>query len=96
MNDDSWYYLDDGKVSQAYWDFVAKHGGHHVKIICLMMVNAIVAFGIAAYVTRIRMGCPVLRVIMRERRADHNQNPSNPWDRGELDPRPRAIEVAAW
>ena len=25
-NDDSWYYSDDGKVSQAYWDFVAKHG----------------------------------------------------------------------
>lgn len=24
--DDSWYYSDDGSVSQAYWDFVTKHG----------------------------------------------------------------------
>ena len=25
-NDDSWYYSDNSKVSQTYWDFVAKHG----------------------------------------------------------------------
>ena len=30
-NDDSWYYSDDGSVSQAYWHFVAKHGGNHMK-----------------------------------------------------------------
>ena len=24
--DDSWYYSDDGTVSQTYWNFVAKHG----------------------------------------------------------------------
>ncbi|OQE54307.1 hypothetical protein PENNAL_c0452G03678, partial [Penicillium nalgiovense] len=26
LNDDSWYYSEDGKISQAYWQFVAKHG----------------------------------------------------------------------
>jgi hypothetical protein len=30
-NDDSWYYSDDGSVSQAYWDFVAKHGARKMK-----------------------------------------------------------------
>ncbi|OQE72615.1 hypothetical protein PENNAL_c0095G08558 [Penicillium nalgiovense] len=30
-NDDSWYYSEDGKISQAYWQFVAKHGGGHMK-----------------------------------------------------------------
>jgi hypothetical protein len=25
-NNDSWYYSDNGKVSQTYWDFVAKYG----------------------------------------------------------------------
>ncbi|KAJ5474101.1 hypothetical protein N7475_003667 [Penicillium sp. IBT 31633x] len=25
--DDSWYYSEDEKISQAYWQFVAKHGG---------------------------------------------------------------------
>ncbi|KAF2175900.1 hypothetical protein K469DRAFT_683368 [Zopfia rhizophila CBS 207.26] len=31
VNNDSWYYSDDGEVSRAYWDFVAKHGGHNMK-----------------------------------------------------------------
>jgi len=31
MNDDSWYYSDDGTVSRAYWDFVAKHGQPGLK-----------------------------------------------------------------
>ncbi|KAJ5222193.1 uncharacterized protein N7469_008433 [Penicillium citrinum] len=30
-DDDSWYYSDDGKISRAYWQFVAKHGGNHMK-----------------------------------------------------------------
>jgi hypothetical protein len=30
-SNDSWYYSDDGKVSRAYWNFVSKHGGHHMK-----------------------------------------------------------------
>lgn len=30
-NDDSWYYSEDGKISQAYRQFVAKHGGNHMK-----------------------------------------------------------------
>ena len=30
-NDDSWYYSEDGAVSHAYWQFVAKHGGNHMK-----------------------------------------------------------------
>jgi hypothetical protein len=29
--DDSWYYSDDGKVSQTYWDFAAKQGRPDVK-----------------------------------------------------------------
>jgi hypothetical protein len=31
VNDDSWYYSEDDKVSQAYWDFVAKHGSRMMK-----------------------------------------------------------------
>ncbi|KGO69328.1 Integrase, catalytic core [Penicillium italicum] len=31
LNDDSWYYSEDGKTSQSYWQFVAKHGGNHMK-----------------------------------------------------------------
>ncbi|KAI3129614.1 hypothetical protein CBS147330_5244 [Penicillium roqueforti] len=31
LNDDSWYHSEDGKVSQAYWQFVAKRGGGHMK-----------------------------------------------------------------
>ncbi|KAK4067059.1 hypothetical protein Purlil1_13929 [Purpureocillium lilacinum] len=30
-DDDAWYYSDGGKVSQAYWDFVAKHGKKTAK-----------------------------------------------------------------
>ncbi|KAJ5742399.1 uncharacterized protein N7511_008477 [Penicillium nucicola] len=30
-NDDSWYYSEDEKISQAYWQFVAKHGGKKTK-----------------------------------------------------------------
>ena len=30
-NDDSWYYSEDGAVSQAYWRFITKHGGNHMK-----------------------------------------------------------------
>jgi hypothetical protein len=30
-NADSWYYSEDGKISQGYWQFVAKHGGNHMK-----------------------------------------------------------------
>jgi len=29
--DDSWYYLDDGTVSQTYWNFVANHGNRIMK-----------------------------------------------------------------
>ncbi|KFZ24291.1 hypothetical protein V502_01231 [Pseudogymnoascus sp. VKM F-4520 (FW-2644)] len=29
--DESWYYSDDGSVSQAYWNFVAKHGARTMK-----------------------------------------------------------------
>ena len=28
---DSWYYSDDGKISQAYWHFAAKHGQRATK-----------------------------------------------------------------
>ena len=30
-NDDSWYYSEDGEISQAYWQLVTKHGGNHMK-----------------------------------------------------------------
>ncbi|CAN9241551.1 unnamed protein product, partial [Alternaria alternata] len=29
--EDSWYYSDDGTVSQAYWNFVANHGNRTMK-----------------------------------------------------------------
>src|SRR5689334_20358603 len=44
-----------------------------------MMVNAIVASGMAGYATLMRMGCPVRRVKMRKERADHNQRKQNDW-----------------
>ena len=28
---DSWYYSDDGKISQHYWNFTAKHGRHKAR-----------------------------------------------------------------
>ena len=31
IEDDSWYYSDDGKISRTYWDFVAKHGNRRMK-----------------------------------------------------------------
>ena len=30
-NDDSWYYSEDGKVSQTYWDFATRHSQHTTK-----------------------------------------------------------------
>ena len=31
INDDSWYYSDDGKVSQAYLEFVSKYGNRQAR-----------------------------------------------------------------
>ena len=75
-NSDSWYYSDDGNISRAYWDFVARHGGHHMKNFLPNEDKCDRCFRNGRVCNSFEAGIPCLTCMSR-RRADHNQRKRN-------------------